>query len=276
MDAFLQQWVTQVNDHLIPLVPVIGNHDAGGYSRKAFTFEELYYYYFPFPPSPQSVSTASFRPKLETYRSHSLESMGTHLLALDSNQIYSADGSQLLWLKRILQQSRTSLFRFVTYHNPLYPAAEWRYVDEERESLRSAWLPLFDIFNVQMAFEFHTHRYKRTFPLRGGKVVKSERSGERRKRETGDINLPRISGGEKASTMGEVEGTVYIGDGCMGVDSHGHLESQPLPWYLESARSAQHFLVIDLVASTQDSVVSVMAVGVDGEVFDSSVRKQRR
>ncbi len=82
-----------------------------------------------------------------------------------------------------------------------------------------------------IAFEHHDHTVKRTFPLRNG---------------------------EKADG-----GTVYLGDGCMGV---GPREIQNAgAWYLEKASSTAHFWVVDIA----DGKIACRAVDKDGREFDN-------
>ena len=173
MDKFLLQWTeSYVNNGVIPFIPVIGNHDAGGYARKTITMETLYFYYFPYPSvSPLKLNPSSpFPLSFRSYRSHRIEAIDGYILALDSDHISPPSGEQKEWMIQEMEKNRNAIFRMVAYHNPIYPAAEWRYGDAEREKLRKEWLPLFDQYNIQYSFEFHTHRYKRTWPLKGGVI----------------------------------------------------------------------------------------------------------
>ena len=72
-------------------------------------------------------------------------------------------------------------------------------------------------------------------------------------------------------------GTVFIGDGCFGVDSHGSLEDLTLPWYLTRASSYQHFVSVDFHTAGGAFIPSggisvVQAFRENGQAFDRYVR----
>ena len=59
-----------------------------------------------------------------SFRFHQIDAIDGYILALDSNQVFSLEGEQKEWMEAVMQRWEGSLFRFVAYHNPLYPAAE--------------------------------------------------------------------------------------------------------------------------------------------------------
>ena len=91
---------------MTPVIPVVGNHDAGGFARKTYGAEALYFYYFPYleegereadrdgafvPISGEGVVVIEEGWKLreESYRVHDLESCSMSMVILDSNHVFS-------------------------------------------------------------------------------------------------------------------------------------------------------------------------------------------
>ncbi len=62
-------------------------------------------------------------------------------------------------------------------------------------------------------------------------------------------------------------GPIFVGDGCMGADEHGNIENLPLPWYLEVARSEQHFIIVDFAAHSHS--YHLQGINIHGDIFDS-------
>mmetsp|Transcript_22586 Transcript_22586/g.25114 ORF Transcript_22586/g.25114 Transcript_22586/m.25114 type:complete len:130 (+) Transcript_22586:956-1345(+) len=102
-------------------------------------------------------------------------------LALDTG--YEVEmAEQIDFIEKELSQE--SIYKFTIYHHPLYSACTKGETQRATGEGRSIWVPLFDKHQLTMSFENHVHGFKRTKPLKGGKV--------------------------------EQGGTVYIGDGSWG------------------------------------------------------------
>jgi len=277
MDKWLLQFTaaTQAEGYLIPVVPIVGNHDAGGFARKSFGQEALYFYYFPYPAesSPPSVTdeTAENEPvefelKNETYRLHVIEGARLALYCLDSNHVYSPDGEQRTWFQGVLKERKydaqgEDYFSFTAYHDPLFPSQMWEYPNEGRMNLRREWLPLMDEYDIDISFEFHTHQYKRSLPIRSAAM--SSENGGWGIGEDPSVLIPSSEATEKR------EGTVFLGDGCMGVVAHGEIELNELPWYLAKAQSKQHFLILDVKPQLKSATVH--AIDIHNVDFDRFV-----
>lgn len=150
-------------------------------------------------------------------------------LVLDSGHTVPQDGAQLEWLKATLEENASVPVKIATYHVPLYPSH--RPFDEgPSEAARTYWLPLFDKYKLSAGLEHHDHTFKKSKPLRNGEV--------------------------------NPEGTVYLGDGCMGVPPRDIKNKDA--WYLENASDTPHFWVIDV----KDGKAAYQAVNIKGEVFD--------
>jgi hypothetical protein len=84
---------------------------------------------------------------------------------------------------------------------------------------------------VKLVFENHDHCFKRTFPIRAGKI--------------------------------DPKGTTYLGDGAWGVEVRKPDPAKP-KWYVEKSLPARHFYCVTLTPEARH----VLAVNESGQVFD--------
>ena len=135
---------------------------------------------------------------------------------------------------------------FAAYHVPIYPSHR-AYGLSDSTLVRAAWLPLFDAYDLTAAFENHDHMHKRTKRLRN--------------------NVP------------DPDGTLYLGDGCLGMaprdgaqaqllDDPAELERLGLPEsYLAAWSSTRHFWLVEVPQGGRS--VHFTAVDADGVAFDA-------
>ena len=152
------------------------------------------------------------------------------LLVLDSGHIVPHDGAQAEWLGAALQRHADKPVRFAVYHVPLYPSFRPYDLAQSRMG-RQHWGPLFDRFGLTAAFENHDHMFKRT------KMLKGKRGSE--------------------------AGTVYLGDGCLGIGTRSNSERR---WYMEKMARLPHFWMVD-VAATGVEYRAMLAEGVAIDVY---------
>lgn len=161
----LERWLTWLtawkNDMvtsdgcLIPMLPVIGNHDTSG--RYGQTPLEAPFFYSLFAmPGPQGYNVLDFG----NYMS---------IFLLDSGHTHPISGDQTIWLANNLEQRQAVPNKFALYHVPAYPSVR-PYQDPYSMQIRKNWVSLFDQFYLTAAFENHDHAYKRSHPLLGGKI----------------------------------------------------------------------------------------------------------
>lgn len=168
----------------IPLLIAPGNHDVKGERG-------LFYTYFP-----------QLRP---TYQKLTFGSLLT-LLLLDTDHGYPIEGAQTAFVQEALSQCQTR-YKIAAYHIPAYPS---RKEEKTTQKLHTHWLPLFDTYHVDLVFEHHNHTYKKTYPMKGGKI--------------------------------DLHGTVYLGDGALSVTPR-----TPLPHpYLADSGSLNFFYVVNV------------------------------
>ena len=214
-DVWLERWssiMISSGGALIPIIAAVGNHevdDDGAGPRAPF-------YFGSFPQGGRSYFSRAFGRDLV-------------LFVLDSGHVQGHGGAQAEWLASELAAFGGARYKMAAYHVPLYPSH--RAFDSAGSTLgREHWLPLFDQYGLDVAFEHHDHTHKRTHLLRDN--------------ETGS------------------EGTLYLGDGCFGKGAR--YIADPDAWYLAAASGTPHFWVVDV----REDDLEFRAVNAGGEVFD--------
>jgi len=141
--------------YLIPMLPVLGNHDViGGFGQ---TPTEAPYFYYLFPmPGPQGYNVLDFG----NYMS---------LFLLDSGHTHPIDGEQTTWLENALRSRVHIPHKFALYHVPAYPSFR-PFANKFCTSVRTNWVPLFDQYSLTASFENHDHDYKRSHRLRHNQI----------------------------------------------------------------------------------------------------------
>eukprot|EP01128_Nolandella_sp_AFSM9_P012742 TRINITY_DN9572_c0_g1_i1.p1 TRINITY_DN9572_c0_g1~~TRINITY_DN9572_c0_g1_i1.p1 ORF type:complete len:241 (-),score=39.24 TRINITY_DN9572_c0_g1_i1:173-835(-) len=194
----------------MPLLPVIGNHDSGGYLRSV---EEVKFYFDYFAVEKGKPSVA--------YRSTSFAD--TTIVAIDSDFQSSFLGTQRHWVEKKLVNNNQSM-TFTAYHFPMFPRLQRQFDGKREKKLREAYTDLFFDQGVAIAFEFHRHAYKRTKGLG----------------PDGSPTLP-------PSSTSTDSGVVYIGDGCMGAnESYDSPDTMP---YMEKEEATSHYLLVTVNGS---------------------------
>lgn len=192
---------------LIPVVPVIGNHEVTkGYNGKIPDDAPFFYGLYDLP---------------EGRAYHALD-FGTYLslIVLDSGHTNPIPGPQADWLRGALEARTGQTFVIPVYHYPAYgttkaPAPGKTSIDHPRSiSIRENWVSLFERFGVTAVFENDHHNYKRTVPIRN--------------HQRDDAN-----------------GITYLGDGAWGVAVRT-VPEPGTAWWLAKAEGRNHVWVVDL------------------------------
>ncbi len=232
-DAFGKTMVTK-SGRVVPVLVAIGNHEVrGGFigSAQAKSLRE----------ENPTLSEEAVREKLAPYFYNLFACPGQpgyramdfgnylSLILLDSNHTNPIDGTQRDWLEKALAARKDCPNVFPVYHVPAYPSV--RPFDEPVSTLvRRHWVPLFEKFGVRLAFENHDHAFKRTKPLREGKV--------------------------------DPEGIVFLGDGAWGV---GPRQPHADSWYLEKSAGVRNCMIVTLDGKGR----SVEVFDEDGKPLDA-------
>jgi acid phosphatase type 7 len=225
-DAIRNSLVTP-EGRVIPVLAAIGNHEVRGgfhfnmegYVQDAATRAALAPYYFTLfaMPGQPGYNVLDFGDYLSIF-------------LLDSNHTNPVAGTQTEWLAQALATRQEVPHLFPVYHVTAYPSHR-SFEDRTSREIRQHWVPLFERFNVRVAFENHDHTYKRTVPIRA--------------------NQPHP------------QGIVYIGDGCWGVSPRS-VHDPAATWYLEKALSTRHVILVTVDRTHQHFLV----VDEQGKVID--------
>lgn len=244
---------------LIPLVPVIGNHETLNntykkdwykpnkpsvpihhlntahtarwrrYKNKTFvpTKHAPYFYNLFIKSGSQPIKSDSL-----SYRTLKFGNYMS-LILLDSGHTYFVS-EQAEWLADTLEAGQEIPYKFAAYHVPAYPSA--RDPDDEISTrIRKCWIPIFEHWKLDVAFEHHDHTYKRTLPIQKNRY--------------------------------HPKGVVYLGDGAWGKLRN----PKPNRWYLAKAEKKYHFILVTL---TKDKAL-FQAIDNDGRVFDEYSKLSR-
>lgn len=158
-EEFFRGWSQDMvasDGRLIPILPVIGNHDVKEGFDDPYKKEVFFYKFFAFP-----------KPEI----SYWLFKIGKDLCfyLLDSGHTYPVGGRQTEWLKEALEGHQDALYHIPVYHIAAYPS-ETAFSHRASQDIRKFWVPLFEKYGVKISMEHDNHTFKRTFPLLQGMV----------------------------------------------------------------------------------------------------------
>lgn len=216
---YFASWKTNAiapDGRLIPMLVTLGNHEVKDSYRQPNEKAASFYTLFS-SPGPQGYTALDFGKYLS-------------LFLLDSDHTHTIAGEQTDWLGKNLSARRKVPHVFPVYHTPAYPSFREDTGTQARE-VRAHWCPLFDKYGVKLVFENHDHCFKRTFPIRAGKV--------------------------------DAKGTTYLGDGAWGVEVRKPDPKKP-KWYIEKSIPVRHLYLVTLHPEARH----VLAINESGEIFD--------
>ncbi len=212
---------------VIPALVGIGNHEV----RQFFYFNHADY-----------EETDEFRAQIAPYffglfdwpgqPGYDVLDFGDYMsiIMLDTDHANAVGGTQTEWLEEVLAERQDVPHVFPVYHVTAYPSHR-AYDHQVNVRIREHWVPLFEQYGIEVAFENHDHTYKRTHPIRGGEVDPS--------------------------------GVVYIGDGAWGVGTR-QVHDPEETWYLKRAESVRHFIL----GTIHDTHRHFLMVDEEGNVID--------
>lgn len=199
--AFFEEWskimITPTGER-IPLLLVAGNHDVKGPPSDDLSPSTLFYDYYPLKNPMRTYRVLDLNPTLSLY-------------FLDTGHGEPIEGKQTEWLKSSLAKRTSVPFKVAVYHKAAYPSY-YSYDSDLSKKIRKHWTPLFDDYNLKIAFENDNHTYKRTHPIKNGEI--------------------------------DPFGTLYLGDGAWGVDPRHAKKPEDL-WYLAQSGSVNHFYLVE-------------------------------
>lgn len=141
---WLDDWqLTISNGRIIPIVPVMGNHERGKVMPMIFGIPQNSYY---------SLDIADI----------------IHISILNTN--IDVSGNQKDWLNNDLK-SINEKWKFVVYHKPMRPHYSKK---REGDDIYNAWANVFFVNKVNIVLEGDTHVNKITYPIRPSQEVGSD------------------------------------------------------------------------------------------------------
>lgn len=218
---------------VVPVVAAIGNHEIRQDFNGADDYEPTeswrrrnspyFFSFFAFPGQP-GYGVLDFGDYLS-------------MIALDSDLNNPIDGLQSKWLEEVLAERNNVPHIFPFYHTPAFPSHRNPGGDDNTR-VREIWVPLFEKYGVQAAFEHDDHTYKRTHPIRNGKV--------------------------------DLKGITYIGDGAYGRGPRtGNSKDE---WYINKFATETHVIITTIHGGQQHFLM----VNHKGEIIDEYPQTAKR
>ncbi|TVR53920.1 MAG: metallophosphoesterase family protein [Puniceicoccaceae bacterium] len=216
---------------VVPIVVAIGNHEVrGGFFMGGDRGREAY------------EDTLEYRRAMAPYffslfafphpQAYGVLDVGDYLslIILDTHHATPVEGTQTEWLETTLREREGRPHLIPVYHVPAFPSHR-DYNHYFSSSIREHWLPLFERYGVELAFENHDHTYKRTAPIRGGEI--------------------------------RSDGILYVGDGAWGVGTRP-VHDVEQTWYLDRAKPIHHGIVVTL----QGTHRHLLVFDAEGNIID--------
>lgn len=116
---------------------------------------------------------------------------GNLLRTYTLNSMIPSGASQRTWLEKDLQQNSDVIWKIAQYHHSIRPHSK---VKDEKLELYKNWATLFYEHSVNVVVESDAHVVKWTYPIRPS----------------------REPGSEEGFIRDDLNGTVYVGEGCWG------------------------------------------------------------
>ena len=153
-----QETMVTPEGFLIPIIPLIGNHEVKKRYDQPISYAEGFYALFS-TPGTQGYAQLNFGDYMS-------------FVLLDSGHTHSIDGVQKQWLVEALKNMTSYPHKFAMYHVGAYGSSK-NYDKKKSPLLREHWSPLFEKFGLDVAFEHHDHIYKRSYPIKNNKIDSS-------------------------------------------------------------------------------------------------------
>ena len=146
--TWLSDWqdlTTGTDGRMIPIVPVMGNHENGNKRNLNIIFNAPYQY----------NDTSNI------YYSLNVGGDLMHIIALNTE--IRTDSLQKEWLEQDLKTHRDFQFKAAGYHKPLFPHTQRK---KENPLIYNSWARVFYNYGLDLSLDGDSHMHKITFPLR--------------------------------------------------------------------------------------------------------------
>jgi len=145
---WLSDWhslTTTEDGRMIPIFPVMGNHEKGNLRNLNIIFNAPY----------QQEDTT------HVYNSLNIGGNLMHMIALNSE--IRTDSMQKEWLIRDLEKHRDFQFKMAGYHKPFFPHTQRK---SEKPHIYNSWSHIFYNYGLDLSLDADSHMHKITFPLK--------------------------------------------------------------------------------------------------------------
>jgi len=143
----------------VPFYPSVGNHELNGGDCGYQGYTDVYHLPGNAPPG-----------DAEEY--YSFDWGTVHIIALDTNQDYSAGSAQHNWLVNDLQ-ANTQPWKFAFFHHPAYSSG----IHGSTPEVQTHLVPIFETYGVDVVFYGHDHHYERSCPILNGACTTPQDGG---------------------------------------------------------------------------------------------------
>jgi hypothetical protein len=140
-----QELTTGADGRMIPIIPVMGNHENGNKRNLNIIFNAPYQY----------------NDTSRIYYSLDVGGDLMHIIALNSE--IRTDSLQKKWLEQDMKTHGDFQFKLAAYHKPFFPHTQRK---RENLFLYHRWAPLFYKYGLDVSLDADSHMHKITFPLR--------------------------------------------------------------------------------------------------------------
>ena len=141
----------------MPLVPVVGNHDAENFIGKASGVENFTERF----DLPQITDTGAADGTV-----YSFDCENAHIAVMNTECGKNQLQQQADWLCSDMTKSN-KLWKIVALHRGPYGGMH------DSSDIRRAWGPVFDKLGIDLVLQGHDHNYIRSFPMKNGMKVKN-------------------------------------------------------------------------------------------------------
>jgi hypothetical protein len=146
--TWLNDWqdlTTGADGRMIPVIPVMGNHESGNKRNLNIIFNAPYQY----------------NDTTHVYYSLNVGGKLMHIMALNTE--IRIDSLQTKWLVQNLKAHSDFQFKVAAYHKPFFPHTQRK---KENQFNYNSWANLFYDYGLDLSFDADSHMHKITFPVK--------------------------------------------------------------------------------------------------------------
>jgi|GEM_PF-880842 len=148
----------------LPLVPVVGNHEAGAANFNGQLWHRHYGTLNPQNPGDTLGNTRRHGAQHIQF-DYYVRWGNMIMIALDSNT-RTWGGERLQWFEGVLNTHNDAEWRVVTFHHP--PYSVYRFAsDGAKQQIIANWMPEFERLNIDLILNGHCHSYSRSHQMLG-------------------------------------------------------------------------------------------------------------